>query len=202
VEFTAYAPQWVELVKGDATALGQLALPGTKSRLAKQLLALSRKAVKAGARLTAGLAVGDTVEVQAAIAAFERIATARAVVSRDLGVRACGKDVFAKPAGSPAAKLERELQSHPAVVVVFYSPASPVDGLATREARAGAAEAGAGFVAVDVTDEGEVATLSERYAVREAPAVLVVVPLQGAVTRLDGFADRSTVAQAAENATS
>ena len=71
-----------------------------------------------------------------------------------------------------------------------------------REARAGAEQAGSSFVRVDVRKD-EVASLNALYGVQQDPAVLVLRPPAGSlVVRLDGFADRETVAQAALNAAS
>lgn len=95
--------------------------------------------------------------------------------------------------------LKRELAHHTVVVVLFYEPRSSYDGIQTREARAGALAAGAGFVAVNVSSNREVAVLAQRYGVKEAPA-LVFVTRKGVANRIDGFAGRDTVAQAAENA--
>ena len=70
-----------------------------------------------------------------------------------------------------------------------------------REARAGAALSGAGFVAVNVYDTHEIAPLAAQYAVRMAPSVFVFVRFKGAVSQFSGYLDRETVAQAADNAT-
>ena len=102
----------------------------------------------------------------------------------------------------PAKKspLERALKKHGVVVVVLYSPDAAVDSLATREARAGALAVGAGFLAVDVSNENAVATFATAFDVRQAPALLVFKRGPEMVTRIDGFADRDTVAQAAGTA--
>lgn len=110
-----------------------------------------------------------------------------------------------KPVKKPAVKkprlspLARALRSSRVVVVVFYAPQSSVDSKAVREARAGALNAGAGFLSVNVSKEAEVAALAQQYAVREAPAVLVFVRGPRVVSRF-GFVDRATVAQAVVNA--
>jgi hypothetical protein len=97
-------------------------------------------------------------------------------------------------------ELDKKLQEYKVVVVVFHSPGSDVDAAAVREARAGADEAGVGYLAVDVTKEGAVAELAVEYEVVEAPTVLVVVRSGEAVSRFDGIVDRRTVAQAATDA--
>jgi hypothetical protein len=109
--------------------------------------------------------------------------------------------------GMPAA-LAAALASHPVVVVSLFAPRSSVDELATAEARHGAALAGAGFVAFNVADEKLVSPLSSLLTgaptaadrVLDGPAVLVFQRPRTLFVRLNGFADRDTVAQAAANA--
>lgn len=109
-------------------------------------------------------------------------------------------DKGAKAKKPAKTRLERKLAKNPVVVVVLYSPDSAVDAMATREARAGALDAGVGFLAVDVTNAKAVAALATNFDVREAPALLVFQRGLKIATKIAGFADRETVAQAAENA--
>ena len=88
------------------------------------------------------------------------------------------------------------------VVVALYDPRAKIDGTAMREARAGAEKAGSSFVPVDVRDNGDVDSLNSKYGVLQDPAVLVLRPPGSVVVRIDGFADRETVAQAALDAAS
>jgi thiol:disulfide interchange protein len=113
----------------------------------------------------------------------------------------------APPSAAPKPKpkpektaLEQELAEHRVVVVVFHTPGSDVDGEALFEARAGAAAANAGFLAVDVTKENTVAGIAAEYEVLSSPTVLVVVKSGEARSRFDGYVDRLTVAQAVTNA--
>jgi hypothetical protein len=85
------------------------------------------------------------------------------------------------------------------VVVVLYDPKAKIDDTALREASAGAQLAGTSFVPVDVTTD-QVTALNAHYGVIQDPAVLVLRPPGDLVVRIDGFADRDTVAQAAANA--
>ena len=111
------------------------------------------------------------------------------------------KKVAALPDRLPRA-IRLALAADQAVVVaIFYSPAK-IDGTAMREARAGAEKAGSSFVPVDVRDNGDVDSLNAKYGVLQDPAVLVLRPPGSLVVRIDGFADRETVAQAALNAAS
>ena len=109
--------------------------------------------------------------------------------------------------GMPAA-LAHALASHGVVVVSLYAPRSPVDAMATDEAKHGAALAGAGFVAFNVADEKIVSPLTSLLTgaqtaadrVLDGPAVLVFQRPGTLFVRFNGFADRDTVAQAAANA--
>jgi hypothetical protein len=109
--------------------------------------------------------------------------------------------------GMPSA-LALALRSHSVVVVSLYTPDASVDSMATDEARHGALAAHVGFVAFNVADEKIVSPLSSVLTgaptpadrVLDGPAVLVFVRPKALFVRLNGFADRDTVAQAAANA--
>ncbi len=109
--------------------------------------------------------------------------------------------------GMPAA-LALELQTHEVVVVALYAPRSSVDSMVTAEARQGAAQAGAGFIALNVTNEKIAAPLTSLLTtgasaadrVLDDPAVLVFQRPRTLFVRLSGYTDRDTVAQAAFNA--
>jgi hypothetical protein len=98
-------------------------------------------------------------------------------------------------------EVSRQLAANRVVVVSLYAPKAKVDSTAMREAAAGAALSGAAFVSVDVTGS-EIDGLNRRYGVLQDPAVLVLRPPGELIVRIDGFADRDTVAQAAANAAS
>ena len=97
--------------------------------------------------------------------------------------------------------IRRALANEDVVVVALYDPKAKIDGTALREARAGAKLAGSVFVPVDVR-KGGVAALNAKYGVVHDPALLVLRPPGDLVVRIDGFADRDTVAQAAVDAAS
>jgi hypothetical protein len=107
-----------------------------------------------------------------------------------------------KPVPSPnqlPAAVRRALAADQVVVVALYDPKAKLDGTALAEARAGAKLAGSSFVPVDVRGHG-VDSLNAKYGAAQDPAVLVLRPPDSLVVRIDGFADRDTVAQAAVNA--
>jgi hypothetical protein len=130
------------------------------------------------------------------------------------GVKTKAKAATAKklPAvidGMPSA-LALALRSNSVVVVALYAPDSSVDAMARDEARQGAAAAGAGFVALDVSNEKVAAPLTSLLTggataadrVLDDPAVLVFQAPRTIFVRLNGWTDRDTVAQAATNAES
>jgi hypothetical protein len=95
------------------------------------------------------------------------------------------------------------LKKHPVVVVAFFAPDSPVDGTALAEARAGAANAGVGFLAVNVVDEKVAAPLAGSLSDGELlpdPGILIYRASGKLVSRFDGFLDKTAVAQAAVDA--
>jgi hypothetical protein len=100
--------------------------------------------------------------------------------------------------GLPAA-VAAQLGAGRVVVVSLYAPKASIDATAMREAAAGAGIAGAAFVAIDV-NSSDVDELNRRYGAIQDPAVLVLRPPGNLIVRIDGFADRDTVAQAATNA--
>lgn len=101
-------------------------------------------------------------------------------------------------------ELRSALQLYDVVVLVVYTPTGNVDSSILSEARLGADEMDAGFVAVNGKKETMVGELALTYDVRETPTVLVFK--QGADAepevqkRFIGYADRVTVAQAVQDA--
>lgn len=134
-------------------------------------------------------------------------ATAPKRVATAVKVKPKRKPAAAVIDGMPAS-LALALRSHRVVVVSLYTPGASVDSMATAEARHGAALAGAGFVSFNVADEKVVSPLSSLLTgaptpadrVLDGPAVLVFGRPSSLFVRFNGFADRDTVAQAAENA--
>ena len=102
-------------------------------------------------------------------------------------------------AGLPAA-VARALGQHGVVVVSLYNPYSQVDGIAFAEARAGAQLAGVGFVPLNVLSQAQVEKLTEQLGLLPDPGLLVYTRPAALVARISGFADKETVAQAAQNA--
>lgn len=96
--------------------------------------------------------------------------------------------------------LDAALRRHRIVVVSLFDPQSQTDAISYAEARAGAGEAGAGFVGVDLLDSavaGALTTSLPGGGLLPEPGVLIYRRPGTLVGRLDGFNDRDAVAQAA-----
>jgi len=102
-------------------------------------------------------------------------------------------------AGLPA-PIAYALGQHPVVIVSLYNPYSEVDGIAFAEARAGAQLARAGFVPLNLLSAAQVQKLTEQLGLLPDPGLLIYTRPAALVGRLTGFADKETVAQAAQNA--
>jgi hypothetical protein len=97
--------------------------------------------------------------------------------------------------------IRKALAHNHVVVVALYDPTAKIDGAALAEAKAGAKLGKSAFVPIDVRRKS-VDSLNARYGAVHDPAVLVLRPGGALVVRIDGFADKDTVAQAALNARS
>jgi len=101
------------------------------------------------------------------------------------------------------APLQWQLALHKIVVVSPYNPNADVDAISVAEAHAGAVDAGAGFLLVNVLDDkvaGMLTALLPGGGLLPDPGVLVYRAPGDLIVRLDGFADRASVAQAVTNA--
>ncbi len=97
--------------------------------------------------------------------------------------------------------LDDALLAHPVVVVSVYAPNVVTDTEAMKEAKAGAARAGVGFVAFNIFDEKIARQLGDLIGERDMtnPEVLFFERGRKLVFALEGFADSQVVAQAARN---
>ncbi|HET8527854.1 MAG TPA: hypothetical protein VFL60_03000 [Gaiellaceae bacterium] len=115
-----------------------------------------------------------------------------------------------KPAATTAANglpivLADALKAHRIVVVSVFDPQSQTDAVSYAEARAGAADAHAGFLGVSVLDDVVAAPLTASLpggGLLPLPGTLIYRAPGTLVERVDGFADRSSVAGLAANARS
>ncbi len=125
---------------------------------------------------------------------------------KHLGANKCAQDnptakVVKHVAIEPAAFLiDAQLDRYGKVVVLFYEPGANYDAIQTREARAGALLAHAGFVSVNVSKNREVGQLASQYNVLESPTVLIFTRGPNLKGRIEGFYDRTAIVQAVKNA--
>lgn len=123
-----------------------------------------------------------------------------------LGAMKCAQDnptakVVKHVAIKPAAfRIDSQLDQYGKVVVLFYEPGASYDAIQTREARAGALLAHAGFVSVNVSKNREVGQLASQYNVLESPTVLIFTRGHNLKARIEGFYDRTAIVQAVKNA--
>jgi hypothetical protein len=92
------------------------------------------------------------------------------------------------------------LAKNPVVVVSVVALRGRVDQLAFREAQAGAAAAGAGFVRINAFQQAEVAPLDAKVDIRGNPTLIVMRRPDEVSIQIDGFADRATIVQAVADA--
>jgi hypothetical protein len=100
-------------------------------------------------------------------------------------------------------QLQWQLARHSIVVVSLYNPNADVDAISVAEAHAGAVDTKAGFLLVNVLDDrvaGLLTGLLPGGGLLPDPGVLVYRAPGDIMVRLDGFADRASVAQAVANA--
>jgi len=96
--------------------------------------------------------------------------------------------------------IDKALRTHTIVVVSLFDPESSTDAISYAEAKAGAADAKVGFVGVSLLDNAVAAALTSSLpggGLLPAPGVLVYRRPGMLVQRIDGFADRDVIAQAA-----
>jgi hypothetical protein len=103
------------------------------------------------------------------------------------------------PTNGLPAVINHALLTHMVVVVSLYDPEATVDSASVGEAQAGAKLANVGFVPLNVLSQAQAGPLAKKLGVLPDPALLVFRRPGDLVFRINGFADRNTVAQAAVN---
>ena len=96
--------------------------------------------------------------------------------------------------------VARALQKHSVVVVSLTTPRGSDDQFAAAEAKAGARQAKAGYVAIDVFHQRPGTTVLRKLGVTSTPVTLVVKRSGAIVSDFPGFVDRDVVAQAVTEA--
>jgi hypothetical protein len=112
--------------------------------------------------------------------------------------------------GGVPTPLAEALEHNAVVVVALVSPDSSVDRLTLAEAKAGAAQAHAGFASISVSRNAQVQALSTlvgasadpQNRLLDAPAVLIFQKPRTLYVRLNGYVDADTIEQAVVNAAS
>jgi hypothetical protein len=141
-------------------------------------------------------------------------ATTPAAKKPPVAKAAVAKPVAAKPKPAPKPKppvaanglptpLDELLHTHRIVVVALYDGEVSSDKIARDEAHAGAVDAGAGFLGVNVLDErvsSPLTALAGNGTLLPAPGILVYKRPGTLMNRIEGFADRVAVAEAVANA--
>jgi hypothetical protein len=155
------------------------------------------------------LPVKKTAAVPAKPAAPKRAAASAPKAAASAPKAMAAKPVAAKPPVNPVirpsgfpAVVDRALREHAVVVLSFFIPGARVDELAAAEAEAGAKLGGAGFLALNVANEGVARSVLAKLKTDQDPSVLVVKRSGEVAVALGGFVDRETVAQAAASASS
>jgi hypothetical protein len=127
-----------------------------------------------------------------------KAATTHKATHRQAKTKFRGNPVYA----NLPAPLQWQLAHHKVVVVSFYNPNAEVDTISVAEAHAGATDAGAGFLLVSVLDNkvaGIITALLPGGGLLPEPGVLIYRAPGTIAFRVDGFADRASIAQAAAN---
>lgn len=183
---------------GTATPEKTTTTPATHRAAVAKVSATSTTGTK-----TAAVAVHAKVTTPATAhkaAARHKTATKhRAVTHKTAKPKFRGNPVYA----DLPAPLQWQLAHNKVVVVSFYNPNADVDAISVAEAHAGAVAAGAGFLLVSVLDNkvaGILTALLPDGGLLPQPGVLIYHAPGTIAVRIDGFADRDSIAQAATNA--
>jgi thiol:disulfide interchange protein len=94
----------------------------------------------------------------------------------------------------------RALEHHSVVVVSLTTPRGADDHFVAAEAKAGAAQANAGYVAIDVFHQRSGTAILRKIGVVDTPTTLVVKRSGAVVQQFPGFVDRDVIAQAVTDA--
>jgi hypothetical protein len=190
-----------DMLKTYSTGLAALGTPQGHRAQAAQAQALNARAATAFRQAHAALKRGDAERARRILEAADSGLGDPVRIYRRLGAELCGDDAATYLELARATdSLSWLLLRYRTVVVVFYAPRSAVDSKAVLEARSAAVDAGAGFAAVNVKREKEVADLAVGYQVLDTPSVLVFSRGPRLRSHFTGIVDRETVEQAVVNA--
>ena len=106
----------------------------------------------------------------------------------------------ATPSNGLPPRVAEALRQYSVVVVALYSPEASVDATSLGEAAAGAKLAKVGFLPINVLDQSQVSPFTDAFGVLQDPTLLIYARPGTLTFKVDGFADRQVVAQAALSA--
>jgi hypothetical protein len=197
----------VQIQDEAAKAFTALGWPKGKKRTILALRTNLRNSAKASHAAFYALRQADQFAFERAMKRWAELDTSWDSTMRGLGALVCVSETADASSarklakyGSAGAALTAALLHRGVVVVLFYAPGDDYDTIQTRETRAGALDAGAGFLALDVTKNDEVAAIASQYDVRDSPATVIFVRGPKVAFRIAGYMDRKAVAQAATDA--
>jgi hypothetical protein len=186
--------------------------PGTPAaRVAKKAAPAAKGVTAAPVASAAAKSPAKAAPASAAPAA----AAAPAAPASTVAARPAVKPAMPTPKPKPAPKppvaanglptpLDELLHTHRIVVVAIYDPEVPSErDIALPEARAGALDANAGFLAVNVLDQrvaGPLTAIAGNGTILPDPGILVYRQPGTLINTLQGFVDRDSVAEAVANA--
>lgn len=190
--------------------IGGMAMLMLKPKPAPAPVVVSSKPA-APAKATTTPAPAPATKAKAQAAATTPKANAKAAVAPAKAKAAAPAKVAApaRPATPKAPKvgtnglpssIDALFKKHAIVVVSVFDPESSTDAISYAEAKAGAADAGAGFFGVSLLDSPLAAALTSALpggGLLPSPGVLIYRRPGMLVQRINGFTDRDVVAQAA-----
>jgi hypothetical protein len=203
-DYESVVGEYVELWDATQPAFIKLGLPPQKRDAA---LALRRNIDETASKMRwvfNRLQALDVAAIQNQLDELDALDSERVGLLRRLGAGTClderNKGVARLAIQQAPLLINSQLQRYGKVVVLFYEPGAAYDAIQTREARAGALLAHAGFVSVNVSKNREAGQLASEYNVLESPTVLVFTRGHNLKARLEGFYDRTSIVQAVKNA--
>jgi len=203
-DFESVIGEYVELWDSAEPAFIKLGLP-TQKRQTAIALRKNVDATASGLRwMFNRLQAADVAAIQNRLDEADALDAERASLVRQLGAGRCLDDKHKGVAHVAIQEapllINSQLERYGKVVVLFYEPGATYDAIQTREARAGALLAHAGFVSVNVSKNREVGQLASQYNVLESPTVLIFTRGHNLKARIEGFYDRTAIVQAVKNA--
>ena len=203
-DYESIVGEYVELWDAAQPAFIKLGLPPQKKATA---LALRRNIDETASELRwvfNRFQALDISSIENRLEELDALDKERVALTRQLGAGQCldekNKGVARVAIQQAPLLINSQLQRYGKVVVLFYEPGATYDAIQTREARAGALLAHAGFVSVNVSKNREAGQLASQYNVLESPTVLIFTRGHSLKARIEGFYDRTAIVQAVKNA--